>query len=106
MHKRNKDLNGLIVEFKKVGSDNKWLEDVKFDMAKLRACTCAENSFKYEVGAFVLLKEKQAHIKVFIDRKVDSWFKVNGEGRCEYAENEDVPFMDLHESKINRKKRI
>jgi hypothetical protein len=95
VHKRNEDLNGLVVEFKK-GGDGK-LEDVRFDMAKLRACTCAQNSFKYEVGAFVSLEAKYAHIKVFIDRKVDSWFKVNNEGRCEYAENEEVPLEDLHE---------
>ena len=97
VHKRNEDLNGLVVEFKK-GGDGK-LEDVRFDMAKLRACTCMKNDFKYDVGAFVLLEETQAHIKVFIDRKVVSWFKVNNEGQCEYFENEEVPFKGLHEPK-------
>ena len=97
VHKRNEDLNGLVVEFKK-GGDGK-LEDVRFDMAKLRACTCMKNDFKYDVGAFVLLEETQAHIKVFLDRKVVSWFKVNGDGRCEYATGEEVPFADLHEPK-------
>jgi hypothetical protein len=103
VHKRNEDLNGLVVEFKK-GGDGK-LEDVEFDMAKLRACTCAQNGFhvknrvRYDVGAFVLLEETQAHIKVFLDRKVVSWFKVNEDGRCEYATGEEVPFADLHEPK-------
>lgn len=106
VHKRNEDLNGLVVEFKK-GGDGK-LEDVRFDMAKLRACTCAQNGFhvenrvRYDVGAFVLLEETQAHIKVFLDRKVVSWFKVNEYGRCEYATGEEVPFADLHEPNDSR----
>jgi len=99
VHKRNNNRNGLVVEFKKCGKGERWLEDVKFDMAKLRACTCMKNDFKYDIGAFVLLEETQAHIKVFIDRKVVSWFKVNNEGRCEYSENEEVPFKGLHEPK-------
>ena len=86
MHQRG-DLiqNSLVIEFKKRS------RDAKLDIAKLRYCTCDNGAFKYKVGAFVQLEETQAHIKIFIDGKVDSWFKVNDEGRCEYKGDEMVP---------------
>lgn len=88
--------NGLVIEFKKRS------RDAKLDIAKLRYCTCDNGAFKYKVGTFVLLEETQAHIKVFLDRKVVSWFKVNEDGRCEYATGEKVPFVNLHESNDSR----
>lgn len=78
--------NGLVIEFKKRS------RGAKLDIAKLMYCTCENGAFKYDVGAFVLFEATQAHIEVFVDGKVNSMFKVNSEGRCEYDENEKIPF--------------
>lgn len=90
LHQRGTSSNGLVVEFKKrrIGT--------KLDIAKLSCCTCYDGEFKYDIGAFVLLEKTQAHIKVFINHNIVSWFKVNSEGRCEYNENEKVLFDCLH----------
>jgi hypothetical protein len=90
LHQRRTSSNGLVVEFKKKRNR------VKLDVAKLNYCTCDNGVFKYDIGAFVLLEKTQAHIKVFLNHNIVSWFKVNSDGRCEYNENEKVPFDYLH----------
>lgn len=94
IHKRNEELNGLVVEFKKQVSAKTLNKNVLFDIAKLRACTCKQRNFKYEVGAFVILGKKCSHVKIFIDSIKKESFWVDKDGRHEYSkENKELCYI-------------
>lgn len=81
IHKRNTPLdegNGLVVEFK---SKDKRKPGLEFDVARVKFCTCMKQSFRYFVGAVVLLNKDICEVRVFRDgKKVESFF-VNSKGR-------------------------
>jgi hypothetical protein len=91
IHKRNEELNGLVVEFKKQFFAKTLNKNVLFDIAKLRACTCKQRNFKYEVGAFVVLDKERAHVKIFIDSIKEESFWVDKDGRHEYSKENEEP---------------
>ena len=68
--------NGMIVEFKKDGAND---GDIAFDCAKIRYCTCRRAEFRYQIGAFVLLKRDSAAVQIFVDgQKSGGSFRVDG----------------------------
>lgn len=91
IHKRNKSLNGLVVECKKQGFAKKLNKNVLFDMAKLRTCTCKQRSLGYKVGAFVILGKECSHVKIFIDSIKKESFWVDKDGRHEYSKENKEP---------------
>ena len=76
--------NGMIVEFKKCEvSKYEKTEEIAFDLAKIRYCTCEFAHYKYKVGAFVLLKKTQADVFIFAKHKFAGAFSVTAKGRAE-----------------------
>lgn len=92
LHTRNSDENWLVVEFKKMDDNvEKRESEFKFDIAKLRACTCKQRNFKYEIGAFVILDKECSHVKIFIDSIKKESFGVDKDGRHEYSKENKEP---------------
>ena len=92
LHTRNSDENWLVVEFKKMDDNvGKRESEFNFDMAKLRACTCKQQGFKYEVGAFVILDKECSHVKIFIDSIKKESFGVDKDGRHKYSKESKEP---------------
>lgn len=92
VHKRGShsgDRNGMIVEFKK---DRKGIakRDVEFDIAKIEHGTCDDRAFRYKVGAFVLLKQKQADVYVFVNHSPAEMFTVRSDGRDNQDTQDEV----------------
>ena len=86
IHERNTpidDGNGLVVEFK---SEDEQKVDLKFDTARVKFCTCRRQSFRYLVGAVVLLHKDICEVRVFRDAKRGESFFVNSEGRIQLPE--------------------
>lgn len=76
--------NGMIVEFKKCEALKcERTEEIAFDLAKIRYCTCEFAHYKYKVGAFVLLKKTQADVFLFAKHKFAGAFSVTAKGRAE-----------------------
>ena len=85
IHKRNENENGLVVEFKKIDHDfDKKKNEINFDIAKIRACTCANQNFVYKVGAVVLLCKDCAHVKIFNNSVKKDAFWVDKDGCHKY----------------------
>jgi hypothetical protein len=83
VHKRNSQWdrgNGLIVEFK---TKENGKADLRFDIARVKYCTCSERDFRYVVGAVVLLCKNRCEVQVFRNGKKVNTFSVNSSGKIQ-----------------------
>ena len=91
---------GVIIEFKKCEvSKCEKTEEIAFDLAKIRYCTCEDAHYKYKVGVFVLLKKTQADVFIFAKHKFAGAFSVTAKGRAEVdvTQSEYEPLKKLAE---------
>lgn len=78
IHKRGQnDLNKFIVEFK-TGSNN---VDIEYDVYKLNYFTCQLGEYRYDLGCFVYIKERDYEIRIFQKGKIKKIYKTPLENR-------------------------
>lgn len=95
--------DGMIVEFKKCETLKcEKTEEIAFDLAKIRYCTCEFAHYKYKVGAFVLLKKTQADVFIFANHKFAGAFSVAAKGRAgvDVTQSKYGPLKELAEDSL------